>query len=565
MLTALSIRNVVLIERLNISFGKGLSVLTGETGAGKSILLDALGLALGARSDARLLRQGSDQATVVAQFTYDSDPSVESLLKDQGIDFDSEILLRRVLSEDGRTRAFVNDQPVSVGFLRQIGDALVEIQGQFDERGLMNPATHRGVLDDCGRLANRRNEVRAAFTGLQDARDALTDAKAEAERAKQDEEFLRHAAGELDRLEPVVGEEKQLSETRQMLMNAEKIAESLNLAFGELEGETGGESRLRKALTHLQRGSENAGGILDNAVQSVERALIETEEAMSILQNAASNVDLDGSRLEELEDRLYALRDVARKHRVTVDGLPALREEFNAKLALIEDQSDRLSALETTESQARKAYLERATILGNLRGEAAGRLDLALNAELPPLKLEKAAFRTLIEELPEDQWGEDGMERVSFLVTTNPGAPAGPLSKIASGGELSRFMLALKVVLAASGGPSTLVFDEVDSGVGGATADAVGERLARLADEMQVLVVTHSPQVAARGNIHLRVAKHSTGVEDTVSEVDRLIDGERREEIARMLSGREITDEARAAADRLIHGEGGVESGGKGR
>jgi DNA repair protein RecN (Recombination protein N) len=291
MLTALSIRNVVLIERLNISFGKGLSVLTGETGAGKSILLDALGLALGARSDARLLRQGSDQATVVAQFTYDSDPSVESLLKDQGIDFDSEILLRRVLSEDGRTRAFVNDQPVSVGFLRQIGDALVEIQGQFDERGLMNPTTHRGVLDDCGRLANRRNEVRAAFTGLQDARDALTDAKAEAERAKQDEEFLRHAAGELDRLEPVVGEEKQLSETRQMLMNAEKIAESLNLAFGELEGETGGESRLRKALTHLQRGSENAGGILDNAVQSVERALIETEEAMSILQNSASNVD----------------------------------------------------------------------------------------------------------------------------------------------------------------------------------------------------------------------------------------------------------------------------------
>ena len=556
MLTALSIRNVVLIERLSISFGKGLSVLTGETGAGKSILLDALGLALGARSDARLLRHGSDQATVTAQFTYDSDPSIKSLLKDQGIDTEAEILLRRILSADGRTRAFVNDQPVSIGFLRQIGDALVEIQGQFDERGLMDPATHCNVLDDCGRLATRRKEVRTAFARLQDARAALTEAKLQTERAKQDEDFLRHAASELDRLEAVVGEEERLSETRQMLMNAEKIKESLNLAFSELEGETGGEIRLRKALTYLQKDSENTGNALDNAAQSVERALIETEEAMSILQNSVSNMDLDGSRLEETEDRLYSLRDVARKHRVTVDGLPALREEFNTKLTLIEDQSFRLSALATAEQQARKTYLERATRLHILRAEASSRLDQALNAELPPLKLEKAAFQTLIEELPEEKWSEDGIDKVSFLVTTNPSAPAGPLSKIASGGELSRFMLALKVVLAASGGPNTLVFDEVDSGIGGATADAVGERLARLADEMQVLVITHSPQVAARGSIHFRVAKNSAGTKGMVTGVNRLIDNDRREEVARMLSGREITDEARAAADRLIHGEG---------
>jgi len=556
MLTALSIRNVVLIERLNISFGKGLSVLTGETGAGKSILLDALGLALGARSDARLLRQGSDQATVTAQFIYDSDPSIDSLLKDQGIDAEDEILLRRILSADGRTRAFVNDQPVSIGFLRQIGDALVEIQGQFDERGLMNPATHCDALDDCGGLATHRKEVRAAFARLYDARTALTEAKAQTERAKQDEDFLRHAAGELDRLEAVVGEEKKLSETRQMLMNAEKITESLNLAFTELKGETGGEIRLRKALTYLQKDSENTGSALDNAAQSVERALIETEEAMSILQNTISNMDLDGSRLEETEDRLYSLRDVARKHRVTVDGLPALREEFNTKLTLIEDQSFRLSALATAEHQARKTFLERANRLHSLRIEASSRLDQALNAELPPLKLEKAAFQTSIEELPEEKWNENGIDKVSFLVTTNPGAPVGPLSKIASGGELSRFMLALKVVLAASGGPNTLVFDEVDSGIGGATADAVGERLARLADEIQVLVVTHSPQVAARRNIHLRVAKHSTENKDMVTEVNRLIDNDRREEVARMLSGREITDEARAAADQLIHGEG---------
>ena len=557
MLTGLSIRNVVLIESLNISFDKGLTVLTGETGAGKSILLDALGLALGARSDARLLRHGSDQATVVAQFTHEFKPDVKSLLNDQGIEIEAEILLRRILNADGRTRAFINDQPVSIGFLRQIGDALVEIQGQFDERGLMNPATHCSVLDDCGQLTNYHSTVRAAFNRLEDARIALRDAKLEVERAKQDEDFLRHAAGELDSLVPAVGEEKKLSESRQILMNAEKIAESLSLAFGELQGETGGESRLRRALTHLKRVPENTIDILDNAAQSVDRALIETEEAMNTIQNVISDVDLDGSRLEELEDRLYALRDVARKHRIPVDGLPELRKEFNAKLSLIEDQSDQLSVLATAERKAREAYLEHATVLHTLRSEAGSRLDEALNVELPPLKLEKAAFRTLIEKLPEEKWSEDGMDNVSFLVTTNPGSPAGPLSKIASGGELSRFMLALKVVIAASGGPTTLVFDEVDSGIGGATADAVGERLARLADKMQVLVVTHSPQVAARGHIHLQVAKHSTGIEDTVTEVNRLIDDERREEVARMLAGKEITDEARAAADQLIHGEGG--------
>ena len=557
MLTGLSIRNVVLIESLNISFDKGLSVLTGETGAGKSILLDALGLALGARSDARLLRHGSDQATVVAQFTYEFGPSVKSLLTDQGIEIEAEILLRRILNSNGRTRAFVNDQPVSIGFLRQIGDALVEIQGQFDERGLMNPATHCSVLDDFGQLANYHNEVCAAFNRLKGARIALSDAKLEVERATQDEVFLRHAAGELDSLVPVLGEEKTLSESRQVLMNAEKIAESLSLAFGELQGETGGESRLRRALTHLKKGPENTVDILDNAAQSVSRALIETEDAMNILQNATSNVDLDGSRLEELEDRLYALRDVARKHRVPVDSLPELRKEFNAKLSLIEDQSDRLSALASAERKAREAYLERATVLHTLRLEAGSCLDEALNAELPPLKLEKAAFRTLIDKLPEEKWSENGMDNVSFSVTTNPGTPAGPLSEIASGGELSRFMLALKVVIAASGGPTTLVFDEVDSGVGGATADAVGERLARLGDKMQVLVITHSPQVAARGNTHLRVAKHSNGTEDTVTEVNLLLNDERREEVARMLAGKEITDEARAAADRLIHGEVG--------
>lgn len=554
MLTALSIRNVVLIERLDIGFGRGLSVLTGETGAGKSILLDALGLALGARSDARLLRHGSDQATVVAEFATAPEGPAAPLLADQGIECDSTILLRRVLGKDGRTRAFVNDQPVSIGFLRELGDSLVEIQGQFDERGLMNQATHLGVLDACGCLGENRDATRNAFTALAAARAARAEAARAVEQAKEDEEFLRHALTELERLDPQPGEEAELASTRQMLMNAEKTAEALNAAFSELEGETGVESRLRKALTHLERGAEKAGAALDPAIQAVERAVIETEEATGILRDAAANVDLDGSRLEQLEDRLYALRDVARKHRVEVDGLAALRDDLTARLALIEDSTDRLDALAAEERRARERYIECATELRNARHQAAAALDQAVNGELPPLKLEKASFSTQITELAEEDWGETGMDKGAFMVTTNPGAPAGPLSRIASGGELSRFMLALKVVLAASGGPETLVFDEVDSGIGGATVDAVGERLARLADGLQVLVVTHSPQVAARGNIHLRVEKHS-GDDDTLTEVTRLLDSDRREEVARMLSGAQITDEARAAADQLIHGE----------
>ncbi|HAT35904.1 MAG TPA: DNA repair protein RecN [Rhodospirillaceae bacterium] len=554
MLTALSIRNVVLIERLDITFGRGLSVLTGETGAGKSILLDALGLALGARSDARLLRHGSEQATVVAQFSTIPEGQTALLLEEQGIESEGEILMRRVLGQDGRTRAFVNDQPVSIGFLRQLGDALAEIQGQFDERGLMDQATHLDVLDNCGRLSEMRQATVDAFAELQEARRDLAIATEAAQKAKDDEDFLRHSVAELQRLDPQPGEETELAETRQLLMNAEKVADALNAAFEDLEGDGGVENRLRKALAHVERGAEKAGSALDPAAQAVERAVIETEEAIGVLRDSAANMDLDGNRLEEVEDRLYALRDVARKHRVEVEALAALREEFEGKLALIENQSDRIDELAAKEKKLRSAYIERATALRNARRKASDALDKAVNAELPPLKLEKASFTTQFEELAEEHWGESGMDKVAFLVTTNPGAPAGPLSKIASGGELSRFMLALKVVLAASGGPTTLVFDEVDSGVGGATADAVGERLARLSNEMQVLVVTHSPQVAARGNIHLRVEKLSEN-EDTVTEVDRLLDGDRREEVARMLSGAEITDEARAAADQLIHGD----------
>jgi DNA repair protein RecN (Recombination protein N) len=554
MLTGLSIRNVVIIETLNISFGDGLSVLTGETGAGKSILLDSLGLALGGRSEARLLRPGADQAVVTAEFALPPESPIEAMLTEQGIESEGDLFLRRALGSDGRSRAFVNDQPVSIGFLRQIGDALVEIQGQFDERGLMNQATHRDVLDAFAGLGGQTAAVRAAFATLQRTRSELAQAKADAERARADEDFLRHAADELAKLAPAAGEEAQLADTRQLLMNAEQVAEALKLALTEIEGEDGADSRLRKALGQIQRAAGKAGGALDAVAEALERTVAESDEAMSALANAAADIDLDGSRLAEVEERLYALRDIARKHRVEVDDLPALRERIDGKLALVENQTGRLDALAAAERKAREDYTAKAETLRAQRHQAAAGLDKAVNAELPPLKLEKAAFSTAIEALPEDQWGENGIDRISFQVTTNPGTPPGPLSKIASGGELSRFMLALKVVLAAAGGPTTLVFDEVDSGVGGATADAVGQRLAQLAGARQVLVVTHSPQVAARGNDHLRVEKHAGGANDMVTGVDRLIDGDRREEIARMLSGSQITDEARAAADRLIHG-----------
>jgi DNA repair protein RecN (Recombination protein N) len=553
MLTALSIRDIVLIDRLDLSFAKGLSVLTGETGAGKSILLDSLGLALGARSETGLVRVGAERGSVTATFEVDRAHPAMAQLEEHGLLVDETVILRRVVGADGRTRAFVNDESVSVALLRRIGESLVEIQGQFAERGLMNPANHRDLLDDFADTDAARDATRRAYDTWRDTIAARQRMAEEAETARRDEEYLRVSLTELEELSPAAGEEKDLAERRSLLQHAEAVATALGASHAELDGDEAAESKLRAALAHIDRVTDRIGDALEPARAAIERAIVETQDATTLLQRIADAIDLDSQDLNVIEERLFTLRNVARKHGLAADDLPLLRERMAERLKLVEDQSDTLAAMEKRTAESRNRYLDAARALSAIRREGAGRLDAAVNAELPPLRLEKASFVTAFDDLPDGAWGPDGIDRVSFVVATNPGTPPGPLSQIASGGELSRFMLAIKVVMAMGTATPTLVFDEVDSGVGGATADAVGVRLARLSETLQVLVVTHSPQVAARGNTHLRVEKREAD-NLAVTGVDTLDEAARREEVARMLSGREITDEARAAAGRLLQG-----------
>lgn len=553
MLVGLSIRDVVIIDRLDLSFGAGLNVLTGETGAGKSILLDALGLALGERSDQALIRQGASQAVVSAAFEA-GDDDVHALLAEHGLDSDGQIVLRRVLGRDGRGRAFVNDQPTSVALMRQIGEALVEVQGQFEQRGLLNPATHREVLDAFAGQTALVSSTREAYETWRKAEAALAEAEQAMAAAKADEEYLRHALEELERMAPEPDEEEKLADQRATLMHREKLVAALEHARAEVVGNGAVEDALRKAQTHLERAGDEGRRFFAPIIETLDRAAAEASEAVRALQSAGITIEGEAGNLEDIEERLFALRDLARKHRTTVDKLPALQAAIAQKLAALDDQGGNLAILTSALADARAAYLDAADALSAARRAAADRLDKAVAEELPPLKLENARFHTTLTDLDEPDWGPGGRERVEFEVATNPGAGAGPLRKIASGGELARFMLALKVVLAQANPVPTLVFDEVDAGIGGATAAAVGDRLDRLAQGIQVLVVTHSPQVAARGAHHWRVSK--TGGEAAVmTQVDALATATRREEIARMLSGRDVTDEARAAADRLIAGE----------
>jgi DNA repair protein RecN (Recombination protein N) len=551
MLLGLSIRDVVLIERLDLEFGAGLSVLTGETGAGKSILLDALGLALGARGEATLVRHGAERAIVSAEFDVPERHPARAMIADQGLVAEGILVLRRVLGADGRSRAFVNDQPIGIALLRQIGDTLVEIQGQHEAHGLLNPATHRGILDSYGGLAKAADEVRLAHQAWRAARDAETSAREASAAAKRDEDYLRHVLAEIDELEPKPGEENELAEQRSFLMNGAKLAESLQAALGELTEGRAVVTALNAAHRLLDRAAAKAGPRLDAALQSLAAATVEASEAVAQIEVVLNDLGADPHKLDQIEERLFALRGLARKHNSDVDSLPGLRDQFAAKVAAIDSSDADMSRLAQATAEARKAYLAAAAKLGEARRKAAAKLDKAINKELAPLKLEKASFRTAIEALAEDDGGPDGLDRIAFEVSTVPGAPPGPLAKIASGGELARFLLALKVVLAGTGAATTLVFDEVDAGIGGAVAAAVGDRLARLGSAVQVLVVTHSPQVAARGVHHWRVLKSQNG-KATATQVDRLADRERREEIARMLAGARVTDEARAAADKLL-------------
>jgi len=549
MLVSLSIRNVVIIEKLDLSFDRGLGVLTGETGAGKSILLDSLGFALGNRADARLLRPGAEQAGVTAAFDIAEDHPAHALLAEQGIEVEDLLLLRRVLTADGRSRAFVNDQAASAGLLRQLADTLIEIQGQFDQRGLMDPATHRELLDAFGRLKDEARGLRTLWRAWQDALAEREEAAQRLAEAQRDEAFLRHAVEELDALDPRPGEEADLADKRNRLMHREKLVEGVNTALGEIDGKA--EPALGRALRALERIAPTAGDALKPALDALQRATAEAEEALAQLNSFASDMDIDADNLESVEERYFALQGMARKHHSAVDALPALRDELAARLASIDGGEAELTKLAKATAEARRAYVDAAETLSRKRAKAAASLDKAIMAELPPLKLERALFRTALERLPEDDWSAQGLDRIAFEVATNPGSAPGPLGRIASGGELARFLLAAKVVLASVNPERSLVFDEVDSGVGGATAHAVGERLERLARDRQVLVITHSPQVAARGTHHWQVQKRSSG-KQVATEVSQLSAGDRREEIARMLSGAEITEEARAAAERLI-------------
>ena len=555
MLLSLTIRDVVLIEQLSLSFASGLAVLTGETGAGKSILLDSLGLALGMRAESGLVRPGADRAVVTASFEVAPDHPLWALLSEQDLEADpgEPLVLRRSLGADGRSRAFVNDQSVSVGLLRQLGEQLVEVHGQFDDRGLMDATAHRRLLDayhgdrQVALVADRYRQWREAVAAEESAKEV-------AARDREKEAFLRQTLEDLEQLAPEAGEADMLAGQRQMLMNSEKIAEALVGADLGLTGDQGADAALGQVSRRLERVAELVGPVMTPVLEALDRAMAETQEASAGLASIAADLDAEPGRLEQVEERLFALREMARRHAVEADDLPELTRTTRERLASLTEGGGRLARLGEATAAARAAYLEAAERLQALRRSAAASLTERVNGELPPLKLERARFEVAVTPLPEPEWGAAGTDRVSFLVSTNPGAEPGPLGRIASGGERARFLLALRVALAATSAQPVMVFDEVDSGVGGAVAEAVGERLSRLGRSLQVLVVTHSPQVAAAGDCHYLVLKQIDG-ERVRTDVERLGDASRREEVARMLSGARITDEARAAADRLLERE----------
>lgn len=543
MLASLSITNVVLIEKLTITFENGLCALTGETGAGKSILLDSLGLALGARADAGLVRKGAEQASVIAEFDVPDGHDAFSYLKTEGIEADAPLILRRVLSADGKSRAFVNDQPVTIGMLKELGERLVEIHGQFETQSLLNARVHRGLLDAYGVKPADLQKLKTDWMHWKERARTFEFTRIKMEKIRAEEEYLRHSLEALDSLSPKENEEEKLITLRERLMRRESTLQHLNTAYGAVQEAEGLLNNAYRALDKI-----GADGVL--MTEGLDRIEIELKEVLSGIELLSGDLEESEYNLSEIDDRLFALKTQARKHDCTIDELPVKRDQLAALLNDIGAQDDALDKLDKEVKKARTVYIATAESISAVRKKTAIKLDKLVNVELPPLKLDKARFETHVEPLSEDDWSEEGMDRVQFLVATNPGAAAGPLGKIASGGEMARFMLALKVVLAEVGTAGALVFDEVDSGIGGATAEAVGERLARLADVRQILVVTHSPQVAAQAGHHWIVAK---GGKDIKTTVERLPDqSARTEEIARMLSGAEITKEARAAAAKLL-------------
>ncbi len=556
MLVQLAIRDIVLIDRLELDFRDGLSVLTGETGTGKSILLDAFALALGGRGDGGLVRHGEGQGQVTAVFDCPLDHRARKVAQEADIDTEGDIILRRVQMADGRTRAFVNDQPVSVQVLKSLGSTLVEIHGQHDDRALLDPSSHRAILDAFGGLQAEVQAVSVAASALHDVREALNRHKQKIETARKEADFLRFAVEELTVLAAAPGEEQTLADARQVMMQSEKVAQDIAETLDVVAGQNAPMPQLSSALRRLERRKDQAPELLGTSVKALDDAIIAFDAVREALEEAMRRTEFEPQELERVEERLFALRAAARKYDAPADELHALRERYATDLGLIEAGEEQLAGLEQAVVAADATYVAAARTLSAGRKKTGQALDRAVQAELPPLKLENARF---ITEINSNDTARDasGFDRVEFWTQTNPGTRPGPMMKVASGGELSRFMLALKVVLADKGSAPTLVFDEIDSGVGGAVADAIGQRLARLADKVQVMAVTHAPQVAARASSHFLIEKSVTpGSEKTVTRVIALEAEKRREEIARMLAGASISEEARAAAAHLLQAAG---------
>ncbi len=561
MLSLLSIRNIVLIESLELEVDKGLSVLTGETGAGKSILLDAFGLCLGARGDATLVRQGEEQGQVTAVFDLAKDHEILALLAENDIPIEEQLFLKRTQTSDGKTRAYINNEPVTVQFLKTIGSLLVEIHGQHESRALLDIETHRNIIDLYAKLGGDVKKVAKSWDQMQQALEKLQIHEAKLAEIRERAEYLQHAFEELDKIQPQENEEEELAGRRAVMMNAEKVVDDLNLSSIALSL-SGGLNALKSAQGKLERHPESSAALTEPVLKALEQVMLQADEASDIVDEALRQCAFEPYELEQTEERLFALRAMARKHKIPVIELPTMMARISDELEQLDAGENKVDALKVALAEAEKNYETAALALSAKRVKAAAKLDKQVTAELPPLKLEKAKFLTQIDSVDVADGGRHGIDRAAFMVQTNPGSRAGLMAKVASGGELSRFMLALKVVLARQTSAPTLIFDEIDAGVGGATASAIGQRLAELGTMVQVLCVTHAPQVAALAAGHLKIEKGAKGKvgkgkksakdEKVVTSITVLSDADKVEEIARMLAGEIITEEARAAAEKLM-------------
>ena len=551
MLKSLSIRNVVLIDKLDLDFRNGFSVLSGETGAGKSILLDSVGLLLGKRAEIGMIRSGCDKLSVCGSFEIvDKKGELAALCAEYDLDFDNEIIIKRTLNQDGKGKIFFNDQPITQKLLKEIGGYLVEIHGQFDNQGLLNPATHLSVLDNYGNYPDKIAAMKNAFGVYKKAKTERAAAEEKIKQAKNEEENLRHWVDEFQKIKPQANEQEELEQKRQQMMNAEKILENLDAAYKAMS-QGGVQSSLRQAQAAIARVNSLLKGKFDNIYDLLDTALVNADEASEEIEAASNEVSLNQNELDAVEERLFSLKALARKHNSTVEELPQVWAQMEEDLQNLASGEENIENLRKLETAAYNDYVKKATEVSQARLATALKLDAKIQAELPDLKMDKARFMTQVSDKPENLWNENGRDEVCFMVSTNPNTPYGSLSKIASGGELARFMLALKVNLAQSSQVETMIFDEVDTGIGGATAQAVGEKLAKLGEKVQVLVVTHSPQVAAQSKYHYKVEK-TTMNNVTTTTLRELSINEKTEEVARMLSGEQITNEARAAAKVLI-------------